>query len=302
MFRKDLIKAFKDIKSEKHTSLINILGLSIGIVCFILIFIWVTDELSYERGFTNSGNLYRVNFKFKLQGEEQYMASCPGMLAEVVKDEIPEVEVATRVFQFGDYAVSYQENHLRLRGAFVNANFFDVFSFRVISGDPSHLAARNKIVLTESAAKRLLGDDAEIGRFVTEPDQSPDPFEVVAIIEDNTDKSHIYFDILFSQISMDWMFLNNSWFDNLPYTYIKINENTRPEAVESKFPAIIKKYVEPILNNFSGQNLEEYYAAGNEYKFLLQPVLDVHLKSDLENEIEAGGNILYVKLFSMPGR
>ena len=199
MIRNYLKTAVRIMLRQKGYSAINVIGLSMGIAATLIILIYVSDEASFDRFHRDARNTYRIGFTGKLQGTEFTSATSPAPLAEAMQKEIPEVAEAVRFglwrtipLNFGDK--SFTEKHMLV----ADSNFFQFFSFSLIEGDPKNvLKGTNKLVLTQSAAKRYFGEENPIGKVMLLGSDKR-ACEVVGIAHDPPLNSHITFDMILS--------------------------------------------------------------------------------------------------------
>lgn len=233
MFRNYLKIALRNIVRNKIFSIINILGLAIGLACFILIFLWVKDETGYDRFHENADRLYRLLQKDHANPEFIWTTT-PTPLGPVLKEKIPEVEAFTR-FWFGGSLVKYEdkiffEDEIRL----VDPYFFHMFTFPFVEGDiESALPNIDAIVLTESTARKYFGDEDPVGKMLNIRDTLD--LTVTAIVEDPPKKSHLRFTMLL-HINHVPEYRLTSWASDYP-TYIMIKEEAKKDTVVRKIEA-----------------------------------------------------------------
>jgi len=288
MFKNYLKIALRNIKRHKGYSIINIAGLSVGLMCCILILLYVKYEFSYDRYHENADNIYRVVMKFPgivYMGSDMYNAS-PGGLKAALMEDFPEVIYATRATRRRAY-IYYKNNPFEERGMFfVDPEFFKIFSFPLISGDPETAVKEPfSMLITQKIAKKYFGNEDPVGKIINVGRKYD--YMVTGILENCPENSHFTFDILASFNSLyttDGKENIETWsgFNDLWNTYLLLQENFNPDDLESKFPAMAKKY--------GGEDYEG--------EFHLRPLTSIHLHSDINFEIEANGNILYIYLFS----
>lgn len=274
--------------------------MTLGLASSILILLFVLDELSFDQFHKDSDRIYRVSVQGKIQGPEIRAAvSCVPIGPTLVK-ELPGVEQYTRLFPFGgDPLVRYEDKSFVEDGfIYADSTFFDVFTTRFIAGNAGKgLNRPNTLVITRSVAMKYFGSTDVIGKTLQVFDP-PQQFTVDGVIEDYPANSHIRFSILASFMSNP-LSQSTIWVGNNVYTYIKIAKNTNAKAIESGMVAIVDKYVGPQLKQFLGFDLSQMRAAGNRYGYVLTPVTDIHLKSDLDFEFRANGSMSTVYIFSM---
>ncbi len=300
MFRNFITITFRNLISHKAYSLINISGLSIGLASAILILLYVQDELSYDRFHENFDQIYRVGLHGTIQGNEMIVALTCAPLAQTLVADYPEVMSTTRLFSLaGEPIVRFQENSfLEDRFFYADSNFFDLFSTGLLRGDPSTALARaNTVVITDEMASKYFGDDNPLGKIL-EVGVDRTRFEVTGVVKKFPGNSHIKFDFL---ASMKTMSFHNStfWINNLLYTYLRLQEDFPPEQLEEKFPDMVMKYVGPQMEQFVQASMEDFFEAGNKYGYFLQSIKEIHLRSDVEYEMEPGGNLASIYIFSV---
>jgi putative ABC transport system permease protein len=284
---KNYIKiAIRTIWKNKKLSAINIFGLATGIGCSLLIFLFVQDELQYDKHHADAPLIYRVVKDFiNDDGSRIPDATTPGPLAAAMQKEIPEVETIARVHPHwgGSTRMEYGEKKITEEKVWrVDSSFFKVFTVPFLKGNPeTALGDINSIILTESAAKRYFGDDDPIGKVLKMNGQ--DDVTVTAVIADVPPQSHLHYDFLLSfrrlgpNVDVRWGSYNY-------YTYVKVKPGTDIQAFEKKIQGVYER------------NQEERYSA-----FYVQPLLDIHLTSKLKWELESNGDKLYVYIFTIIG-
>jgi len=287
----------RNIKKYKAYSFINIAGLATGMACCLLILLWVHDEWQYDRYHKNTDRIFRVYGKGLINTSEINMALSPAPMAQTLVDECPEVESAVRLYNPGNVLIRHGDRYFtENRFLFADASIFEVFTFPTIRGNPETALMRpNSLVLTKSTAQKYFGDEDPMGRMIVLNNGTD--YQVTGIVEDVPCQSHFHFDMLGSLNSLD-ISRTPHWISNTFYTYLVLKEGYAPDALESKFPAMIAKYMGPHVQQEMGASFEQFLALGNRYGFFLQPLTDIHLHSNLNNELEANGDMRYVTMFS----
>lgn len=298
MIKNFITIAFRNLLKQRFYTLINVLGLSIGIACFVMITLYVTDELSYDRFHPHAENTYRVGLRGKLSGQEINVAvTCPPMAFTLV-EEFPEVKDATRLYKLESEVTRYEDVvYTETEVFFADSNFFRVFGYELLEGDPATaLKEPNTLVLTEGTAKKYFGNEPALGKMVTVGDFNA-TYEVTGILKNPPENAHIHFDVLYSMSSFEYS-RNETWLSNSFYTYLVLDEGANPAQVESKFEDLVFKYVGPEVEKFMGISLDQFGEQGDAYGYFLQPVTDIHLRSQLDAEIEPNSDITYVYILS----
>lgn len=290
--------AFRNLLRHKGYSLINITGFALGIACCILIMLNVLDELSYDRFNEKSDRTHRVALSGRVGGNDFDIAVSCAPIGFTLVREFPEVEQATRIRNTGFPVIRYEDkvfSEERFWGG--DSTFFGVFTTKFIAGTPEDaLTKPNTVVLTQSTAQKYFGDENPMGKILNADNRTD--WEVTGIVEDFPANSHFHFDFMGS-LTTNGDSRSTIWLSNNYYTYIVLKEGAIPEQVEAKFPNLIKKYVGPQIQKIMGASLEDLFAAGGAYGYFLQPLNDIHLNSDLDNEIEPNGDGGYVLLFML---
>ncbi|MEK6783637.1 MAG: ABC transporter permease [Bacteroidota bacterium] len=289
--------AIRNILKYKFFSTINILGMTIGITSCLMIILYVTHELSYDKFHADAERIYQVDLHGKIGGQDLYVANtCPPLAAAMVAD-IPEVAEATRiaqmyqtVFRNGDKAFTEEKVY------FVDSNFFEFFSYKLREGDiKTALKEPNTLVLTESIAKKYFGDENPIGKLLVVGDDKKS-YKVTGLAENSPGNSHFSYNILVSAESTDRL-KQGIWLNNFMYSYFKTQPNTSAKAVEKKFEGLVEKYVGPEVEKFMGTSLKAMKESGGAYGFYATNIKDIHLHSTSQGDIDPGGNITYVYFF-----
>lgn len=288
---------YRALLKNKFYSAINILGLSLGMAASILIIIFIVDELSYDKFHPQGELIYRVNMQGKMNGNEFNMALSPAPMSQALKDEVPEVADAIRLGAFRTMPIRYEDKTFTEPMMLVaESNFFDFFGFELLQGDPkTALSGTDKIVLTETAAKKYFGNEDAIGEIIFRGSDKT-ATEVSGVVADPPHNSHIDFDMILSGESWGYM-KDLQWSSNNLYTYFQIHPQSNPENVKTALDSFIQKYFGPEIEQYLGISLESFLAQGNQFGYLTQPIHDIHLYSDLDEEIKPSGSIQYLYVF-----
>ncbi|HSF52477.1 MAG TPA: ABC transporter permease [Algoriphagus sp.] len=297
MFKNYLKIAYRNLIKNRVYTAINIFGLTLGLTCCILIFLQVKDELGYDKFWKDHELVYRVALERIYPDHINLYAIIPDGFAEVFKNEIPEVEDATRLFGSGDFANTieleediYEEKLL----VFADSNFFEIFPMVLVAGDvKTALYKTNAVVLSEKIANKYFGSTEVVGKAFKINGQD---VEVTGVMEDLPVNSHLSFEILGTTAGQPFN-QEPTYASFSAMTYIKIGANAAPQSVEAAIPPLVKKYAAGDIERNTGVNYDDYTAAGNGYRYFLQPLADIHLTSQLQAEMKANGNIRYVYIF-----
>lgn len=298
MFKNYFKVAVRNLMRKKGFSLINILGLSIGIACCLLILLHVQDELSYDKHHEKSDRIHRMALERIYPDHTSYYAVIPAGFAAVVSEDVPEVEMTTRLLRpFQDMVVTIEEDIYkedRDRVMFADSNVFDLFTFPLLQGDPATVLKKpNSVILTEKVAQKYFGTTEAVGKQIT---TGQGEVLVTGVMAEQPENSHISFDLLFSTGLLPFLEQPN-YISFSAYTYLLLEAGTDPKVVEGKLPQIVDNYASGQIQQRMSVSYEEYIQAGNGYTYFLQPLPDIHLHSHLEGEARSNGNITYIYLF-----
>jgi putative ABC transport system permease protein len=271
MLRSYLRIAARNILRHKSYAAINIGGLTIGVLCCLLILTYIRYEQSFDTFFPHADRVYRITEYQTFPGKDrQHVAVTAGLMAHTMKQEFPEVEAATRLVEWGKMVLRLGDQSVASEHVvYADSNFFSFFGFRLLSGDPTTaLQAPYSIVLSRSFAGRLFGIEDPIGRSLTESHGIP--LKVTGVVEDPPENSHIQFDLLMSWSSTttaataqyySWM---NNWRTQGTYSYLRLTHQADVEALQKRFPDFVKEHMPERVDS---------------YVLSLQPLLDIHLRS-----------------------
>jgi len=284
---------------QKGYSAINISGLSLGIAATILILVYIVDELNYDRMHGDAEQIYRVGFSASLESTEIKTAESCAPLAETMQKEIPQVAEVVRFGVWETMPMGIGDRNFTERRLLVaDSNFFKFFSFPVVKGNiETFLKGPDKLVITESAASRYFGTEDPIGKMITRGAERV-ASEVVGLVKDPPHNSHITFDMVLSGES--WDFMNgHQWTSYGLYTYFKLHPGADLNAVKKHLDGMVETHMGAELERFTGTSLKEFRKQGNDVGLFIQPMVDIHLKSNLTDEITPNGNIQYLYIFAI---
>jgi len=300
MIRNYIKTAFRSLIKNKIFTIINLSGLALGMSSVVLIFLFIRDELSYDKFHGDANDIYRIAWK---SGDPQTRTPHPMPLA-MLRD-FPEVEMGTTLSPLWapgltkmTFAVSNPETGVRYDEKeilSVDSTFFDVFSFRLLKGNKkTALKTPNVLLVTESTAERYFGKVDPIGKSLTiNTNDSEVMLEIAGVVEDVPANSHFHFDFLISYVTLKPTESGDyyTWADFGHFNYIKLIPGADAKALEDKMMDWASGYL-----NWDRRSLDRM--ANSDVKFILQPLTDIHLRSDLRWELETNGNIYYVYIMS----
>jgi len=299
MLKNYFTTATRNILKNRVYSFLNITGLAIGVMAFIMIMLYVRHELSFDKYHSKAEQIYRVTTRGSLAGNDFTMVSSPAPAGPAFMEEIPGVINFTRVRNFGFPVIRYGEKVFSEELWYTaDSSFFDVFDVIFIQGDSkTALKEPNTVVLTRSTAERYFGSEDPMGKTLNS-DKRRD-YVVTGVIEDPPVNTHFQYDFLASLMSYAGQANDGMWVSLNFFTYLLLDENTAPEQIVAEFPGMVDKYAGPQISQFMGVSWEKLTEEGTSFGFFLQPMLDIHLKSHFEFELGQNGNMLYLKIFSI---
>ncbi len=288
MIKNYLKSALRNIKRHKGYAFINITGLAIGMACCILILMYITTELSYDRYHVNADRIFRLGLDANMGGTTVVTPISNVPTAPTLIQDYPEVLNAVRIRTVSKRAVQHEDKIFFENGIlYADSSVFQVFTFPMIKGDPNTaLKPAYSIVLTEETARRYFGNEDPMGKILKFNNQYD--FTVTGVIENVPHNSHFTFDMLCAyetlyDLDREAM---EEWFNFRDYTYLLLSEGFDYRELEQKFPALVEKYMGDMLK-----------ALGGEIEFFLQPLTSIHLHSNMENEIRPNSSITYIYIF-----
>ena len=297
MFYNYFKTAWRSLIKNKTFSFINIIGLAIGLTCFVFIAIFVNDELSYDRYAADANDIYRVNLSVTGNGDAAVYANVDYAVGEGMKNAFPEIKDFTRLAPATDF-VKYDDKQFKEdKLAFASPNFLQMFSIPIIQGsDKDALLQPNSIVISKDFAKKYFGDENPVGKSLVVGLRDA-LYKVTGVFDKVPDNSHFHIDAFLSMTT--WRTTNATWSNLGEYTYLLLNKNVDPEKLQAKFPQLVEQHVVPEIQHDMGVSLAEARKSINSFVFTLQPLTDIHLYSHTKSEIEPNGDIQYVYIFSV---
>ena len=271
MLKNYLKITIRNIQKHKGYSFINIAGLAVGMACCILILLWVQDELSYDRFHENADQIYRI----VTETPYSKWRSSAWALMPTLKQDFPEVVKGSWYAEIS-LLTRHEEDRFYEQCAFVGPEFFEMFTFPFIHGDPgSAFSDLNSVVLTKETAQRYFGDDDPIGKIIRLDNRID--LEVTGVIENVPSNSHMQFDLLAHPVAWVGERRMRTWSADCP-SYILLHRNAEPDDVRQKIAGTIIKY--------DTRTNVEYYVD-------IQPLKKIHLYA-----LNGTDPIVYVYIFS----
>lgn len=291
--------AIRYFNKYRSFTFVNLAGLTIGFVCCLFIFLYITDELKFDRHHEQGDRIYRVCRDYKMANAEGISCSTTPPMAAALKDEFPEIEEVTR-FSSWDFEVGVQYNEHK----FVEKNIiaadnsiFKVFTIPLIAGDEDE-ALKNplSVVLSESTAKKYFGNEDPLGKIIT---IRGDEVAVTGIAKDCPFHSHFKYDFILSLNTLGQLD-QNGWFQHAVVTYALLKENQNPGVVEAKLSDFVVKYLGPFFKR-EGKTIQDEFSLGFRYDLFLQPLADIHLNSEIDEHSNAQGSKQSIVILALIG-
>jgi ABC-type antimicrobial peptide transport system permease subunit len=296
MFRHNILISYRNFMRYRSSFLINLVGLSTGLACALLIYLWVHDEMSIDQFHEKGDRLYQV-LKNTQQGDGsiETLESTPAMMAQTMTDDFPEVEYAASVIHFDMGSISVDDKRIKAKHIFADKNFFTVFSFKLLEGSPEKsFADKYGVLLSDQLAVKLFGTTEDvIGKTIAWEwqDRFNGSYIVSGIFETPPSHSSFRFDLIFTHTLWAEVNANNyNWVSNNAYTYLVLREGTDA----GQFAGKVREYSKSKYEKIYGKDGLEW-----EGLVVLRRYADRYLYGNFENGVQTGGRIQYVKLFSI---
>jgi len=294
MIKNYLRITFRNLKRNKGYSFINIAGLATGMAAFVLIVLFIQNEMSFDAHQEHGDDVYRVLMDARVGEQEILDASSPAIMATQFLQEFPEIVSATRIDNFSaavlitvDNEPYYEDNYFM-----ADSSVFDVFTLPLVEGDAATALNRpNTMVISESVARKYFGDGDPMGRTV-QYDNRVD-YEITGVLAEVPHTTHFRPQVITSFLTSnrvdDPIWLNNSFM-----TYLRLRPGADPEALRAKFPEFIRTYVGPQIEQFMGQPYDEALNAGLKYEWQLERMAEIYLHSPSTEQLGPTGDVRYL--------
>ena len=281
--------AMRTLRKSPGFTFLNVAGLAVALACCLLIGLYVQDELGYDRHLADVDRMYRMTMTIETQGVVQPFAAAGAPLAAALLADQPQVSAAARLIPIGGNATTVRVGETRYdeRRLFrTDPNVFDFFGLPLLRGEAATaLAAPGQVVLTQPMAEKYFGAEDPIGRTLFINDREATVSGVMAAMPENT---HFQADFLLPLLDWEGARFMESWHLNMFHTYVKLVADVDVQALEAEVEDFAYRYV--------GSEIEEN---GQVYAYQLQPVTDIHLRSDLRGELGVNGDATRVYTFAI---
>ena len=292
--------AWRNLLRNKIYSFINLVGLTIGLASFLLIALYVLDEIGFDQYNENANRIFRINSDIRFGGADLHLPVTSDMMGQLLIKDYPVIEQYTRIYtSSGSKLVKKDKVFIKEdRVAHVDSTFFEVFTLPALLGDTrTALTEPNTVVITESAAKKYFGNTNVLGKTIETKDEKNPVYKITAVIKDIPVNSHFHFDFMFSMKNVDYQW--GSMTSHNFHTYLLLRKATDYKALEKNFDHYIDKYVLPsVQQSIKISSMDEFKKNGNKLEYTLTPLTEIHLHSDRSFELSPSGNIQNVYIFS----
>ena len=297
MFKNYFNIALRNLWRNKGFSAITIFGLAIGITTCLLITLFVTDELGYDRFNKKADRVYRIDADFFVNGNAFRERFTPSQLAPVLQREYPNVESYVRFIHQGNILVKKGATTLVEHNAsFADSTLFDVFSLEMISGDPkTALTQPHTMVISERMALKYFNSTDIVGKTLQTDNVST--YQISGVIKDVPEQSHLHFDFVRAMSELPESRESGGWMSDNYTTYVLMREGATGAQLQRYVDAATKKYMEGPLQKMTGSNFADLKRSGGHFGYNVMPLTKIHLHSTLADEVEPSGNIQYVYIF-----
>lgn len=301
MFKNYVIILYRNLLRQKMYTAINILGLSIGLTCCILIGLYVVNELSYDKYHKNHDRIYRVTMYGKFGTSELNGPVSPAPMARALLREIPEVEKVFRIVNYGNQAIVY-DNRLYYQDKFcyADSSILTEFSYTFVYGNPAKALNRPfTVILTKDMAQKYFGNANPLGKsiFLKYLNQN---YDITGVVDNLPGNTHFQFEFLASMNSLADS-KNEFWLSNNYFTYILVKPGTDINRLSTKINDLALKYCGPDVLKYLNASVADFFKAGNKMQYSLEKLDDIHLysTSPISLDEEGNGDITYVYIFIM---
>jgi len=287
MIKNYLKVALRNLFRNKFFSLINIMGLALGMTCSILIILWVQNELNMDGFHKNGPNIYAIIERQYYDNKVIGQYNVPGVLANEMKKVLPEVQYAVGMDEGDENTFQVGDKILKIKGVAADSDFFKIFSYKILKGQAqSALNTPSSIAISKKMAEDFFGNaDAAIGKSIKY--ENKQSFNITAVFDNVPENSSVKFDYVLNWFQYlkenDWA---KSWGNNGPVAYLLLRPDADPKAFDKKIAHFLDAY-----------NKEQ--TAAFKEQIGIQKFTDVYLHSDLRDGKVSGGRIEYVELFSV---
>ena len=296
MFQNYFKTTYRHLLKSKINFAFKLGGLTLALFSFLIIVIYVSFQLSFDRYHQGYEKIYRVNSEWRENGDMAKYAIVPTGIGPTLKSEFPEIDSYARLRGPSRYLIKYEDESFRFEGfSDADSTIFDVLTFQFIKGDKRALDHPGSIVLTQTLAKQIFGDEDPMNKSISFTDRHNMSFEVTAVIEDMPKNSHLGIKALlpFNSLRDSTELALDPWeisIDGSTSLYLRFNHSGKPEQFSSKATQLLR-----------GRITKSESELDKEYAISLQSIKDIYLAPLIYAEFSSKGNRLYVFVFSLLG-
>ncbi len=304
MFQNYLIVALRSLRNNRLYSFLNVVGLSVGLGASLLIALYVAHELSYDRWNPNAERIVRPAADINFAGNHFQLAVVSSAMAPQAAQELPDIQAWCRFRSYGSYLVrregEAQQNIREEDVLTVDSSFFEVFPVKVIEGDAARCLTRpNTVAISKSRAEKYFtSPQLALGRTLVL--ENREHWLVTAVYDDIPANSHFHADLLLSMNGNEEVKSDPTlWASNNNFqTYFLLHKGVNQDQFRKKFEDLAAQKIALTAQKMLGTTISELEKTGQYARYYLQPLLDIHLHSDLTAELAPNGSIRYVWIFS----
>lgn len=292
MWKNYLLIAWRTLKRDKLFATLNIIGLAIGIVACMLIYIYVQDELSFDAHHAKADRIYRIQSHFNFGDQSDDFGLTQFAMVPTLLNEYPDIESGSWLYQLNKCTFTYQgQNFIEDEGYYADTSFFRTFDYRWLRGGPHALDEPDNLVITRRLANEMFGSEEPMGKLV---ERNGRTLKVAGVIDDNAYNTHIVPGCFLSLLGMPPQAkeqLMGGWGQVSSYGYLVLAPGSTAEGFQPKMDSLMKKYILPYWQQDAGFT--------GTMRFNLEPLRDVHFNNELIYDTPKKGNRAYVTLFSI---
>lgn len=290
MFHFNLILAFRNLWKNRAHTILNLGGFSLGIVCAILLYFHVQEELSYDNFHTDKDQIYRVLRESTMNGELYEIGVTSGPFAPALQTDFPNQIQETMRIAKRERLVKYEDQVFNEENFhYADSNFFNFFSYPLAVGDPDNVIKNlNSVVISQEIAQKYFGDEDPLGKLLTINNDGENPYEVTGILAELPAKSHLKLDFIGNLTRYSNSNFMTQWWWNSLMTYAKIDNPEEAGRVQEQFPQFMDKYF--------GADFEH---TGNRIDLKLEPLADTYFNHDVRFDMIEHGNQQNVFILAM---
>ena len=297
MIRNYIKTAYRSLIKNKGFTILNVLGLALGLATCLLIVFYVFDELNFDSYNKKADRIYRINEEIKFGGNENSYAVSPAPVAAALKNDFPEIEQVARFRNQGGNSVKKGNQNIREdMMIYADRSILDIFTLPMIYGNPATaLTEPHTIIITERIAKKYFDRTNVVGQVLVF--NNTDPYKITGVIKDIPLQSHFHFDFFIAMSGLDES-RENAWFSSNFNTYLLLKPGADVKRLSAKLSEFMHKNAGPQMESILHMTFDKFEQSGDFFRLNLIPLKKIHLESNRVGELGPNGNIQYVYIFS----